>query len=74
MPDKYWNQWQRIGLSQDFMYKNKPEMFETKTADDTKFNLKYQTRANLPLVDKNISSCITLLSIRKRRSYWLEIS
>lgn len=52
MPDKYWDQWQRIGLSQDFMYKNKPEMFETKTADDTKFNLKYQTRANLPLVDK----------------------
>ncbi|HPX33200.1 MAG TPA: leucine-rich repeat protein [Erysipelotrichaceae bacterium] len=52
LPNKYWNQWQKIGLSEEFMYRYKPEMFIEKITDSNKLALNYQTRANLPLLNK----------------------
>lgn len=52
LPNKYWNQWQKIGLSEEFMYRYKPEMFIEKITDSNKLALNYQTRANLSLLNK----------------------
>jgi TPR repeat protein len=52
IPKKFWRQWERIGLSKDVVFRCKPEMFVDKSIDSKKLSLKYQTRANLPLLDK----------------------